>query len=162
MKILTLLLCTVFCLSSFAQDDVICHTPSTEKFAMLASNKKFTSSHVEPLEYVHISQSGGEMIKLKCTDGTDANGYLIKAKSTSNNWIFVFQEWWGLNDYIKKQAEDLYNDLGNVNVIALDMYDGKLASDPEAAGKFTTTEYEADSDTGKKLNVPALAVPFFH
>ena len=136
MKNLILFLCSIFSLSSFAQDDMICHTPSTEKFAMLASNKKFTSSHVEPLEYVHVSQSGGEMVKMKCADGTEANAFVIKAKSKSNNWIFVFQEWWGLNDHIKKQAEDLYNDLGNVNVMALDMYDGKVAVDRENAGKY--------------------------
>ncbi|MBI3219863.1 MAG: SDR family oxidoreductase, partial [Bacteroidetes bacterium] len=76
------------------------------------------------------------MIKLKCADGVEANAYYIEAKVKSNNWIFVFQEWWGLNDHIKREAENLYNDLGNVNVIALDMYDGKLATDPQNAGKY--------------------------
>ena len=42
----------------------------------------------------------------------------------------------GLNDYIKKESERLYNDLGNVNVIALDLYDGKVATTREDAGKF--------------------------
>ena len=125
-----------FSIFSVAQDEIICHTPSTEKFALFASNKNFNSSHLEPLEYVHVSQSGGEMVKLKCADGTEANAYLVKAKSTSNNWVFVFQEWWGLNDQIKKQADDLSNDLGDVNVIALDMYDGKLTSERETAGKY--------------------------
>jgi carboxymethylenebutenolidase len=41
-----------------------------------------------------------------------------------------------LNDHIKREAENLYNDLGNVNVLALDMYDGKLATDPQTAGKY--------------------------
>ncbi|MCL5459668.1 dienelactone hydrolase family protein, partial [Loigolactobacillus coryniformis] len=44
--------------------------------------------------------------------------------------------WWGLNDHIKREAENLFNDLGNVNVLALDMYDGKLATDPQTAGKY--------------------------
>jgi carboxymethylenebutenolidase len=76
------------------------------------------------------------MIKFKTPDGQEANGYLINASKKTNNWIFVFQEWWGLNDNIKRQSEDLYKDLGNVNVLALDMYDGKLATDPQAAGKY--------------------------
>ena len=134
-KLLTFTFATI-ALFVFAQDDVICHTPSTEKFGMLASNKKFVSAHVIPLEYTHISQAGGEMVKIKCADGSEANAYLLKSKNASNNWIFVFQEWWGLNDHIKKQAEDLYNDLGNVNVLALDMYDGKLATEKETAGKY--------------------------
>ncbi|NJM24801.1 MAG: hypothetical protein HC859_04055 [Bacteroidia bacterium] len=64
-----------------------------------------------PRVYYHISEEGGEMIKLSCADGTAANAYFIKAKTPSNNWVFVFQEWWGLNDNIKRLSEDLYKDL---------------------------------------------------
>jgi carboxymethylenebutenolidase len=44
-------------------------------------------------------------------------------------------EWWGLNDYIKQQSEKLSNELG-VNVIALDLYDNKVASTREDATKY--------------------------
>ena len=124
-------------LNVFAQTDVtVCHTPSTEKFAMFASSKEFNKEHPNPRIYVHVSQEGGKMIKFKTPDGMEANGYLIGAGKKTNNWIFVFQEWWGLNDNIKRQTESLYKDLGNVNVLALDMYDGKLATDPQTAGKY--------------------------
>ena len=77
------------------------------------------------------------MIQLDCNDGVNANAFLIKAKKKSNNWIFVFQEWWGLNDNIKRQSEELYEALGHsVNIIALDMYDGKVATTRENAGKY--------------------------
>jgi carboxymethylenebutenolidase len=123
--------------AGFGQDDItICHTSSTEKFAMFASNKEFNANHSSPRKYIHVSEEGGKMIQFKCADGKDANGYVIMADKKTNNWIFVFQEWWGLNDNIKRQSEDLFKDLGNVNVIALDMYDGKLATTPEEAGKF--------------------------
>jgi carboxymethylenebutenolidase len=118
------------------QGITICHTPATEKFALFASNKKFNADHQAPRKYVHRSMEGGKMITLKCPDGSMANAYLIEAKKKTNNWIFVFQEWWGLNDNIKRQSEDIFKDLGNVNVIALDMYDGKLATTKEDAGKF--------------------------
>lgn len=95
-SILCVLLSCTF-LFAFAQDEVICHTLSTEKFGLFASNKIFNSNHLEPLPYVHISQSGGETVKLKCADGIEVNAYWLK--SNSNNWIFVFQEWWGLNDH---------------------------------------------------------------
>ncbi len=117
-------------------DAVICHTSATEKFAMFASSKKFNSEHPNPRVYVHVSLAGGKMITFKTPEGPVANGYLLEAKTKTNNWIFVFQEWWGLNDNIKRSSEDLYNDLGNVNVLALDMYDGKVASDPKAAGQY--------------------------
>lgn len=138
MKRIFLLSLYSFILStSFAQKDItLCHTPATEKFALFASNEKFNLEHPAPRAYTHTSAVGGEMITFTTPDGVDAKGYLLKAKNKTNNWIFVFQEWWGLNDNIKRQAEDLYNSLGNVNVLALDMYDGKVATDRDNAGKY--------------------------
>jgi carboxymethylenebutenolidase len=150
MKTVKLIFLALFVsLTTWAQNDVdgitVCHTPPTEKFAMFASNKDFNSSHPNPVPYVHQSEVG-KMITIKTTDGTDANGYLLMAKKKTNNWVFVFQEWWGLNDHIKREAELFYSDLGNVNVIALDMYDGKLATTPADAGKFMG-EFKQDRGT---------------
>ena len=123
--------------AGFAQNDVtLCHTPATEKFALFASNRDFNKEHPNPRVYVHVTEEGGKMIKFKTADGMEANGYLIEAKKKTNNWIFVVQEWWGLNDNIKRESESLYKDLDNVNVLALDMYDGKVATDRETAGKY--------------------------
>ena len=121
-----------------AQTDgiTVCHTSSTQKFANFALNNDFNSEHVNPNDYVHASAVGGELMKFKCPDGTEANGYFVKAAKASNRWILVFQEWWGLNDNIKFYSDNLYTELGDVNVIALDMYDGKLATDKETAGKY--------------------------
>ena len=150
MKTITLIFLVMFaCLIARAQNDnndiTICHTSPTEKFALFASSKEFNSSHPDPLPYVHQSEVG-KMITFKTTDGTDGAGYLLMAKKKTNNWIFVFQEWWGLNDHIKREAEQLYNDLGNVNVIALDMYDGKVTSTPDEAGKLMS-EFKQDRGT---------------
>jgi carboxymethylenebutenolidase len=133
-------------LAAWAQNDLdgitVCHTSATEKFALFASNKDFNISHANPLPYVHQSETG-KMITFKTPDGRDASGYVLMAKKKTNNWIFVFQEWWGLNDHIKRESEKLYNDLGNVNVLALDMYDGKLATEREDAGKYMS-EFKQD------------------
>lgn len=127
-----------------AQDDIaICHTTSTEKFAVFASNKDFNSKHPNPLPYVHKSEEGGKMISFSTPDGKQASGYLVQSKSKTNNWILVFQEWWGLNDYIKKQSDQLFKDLGNVNVLALDMYDGIVATDRETASR-TMQEFKQE------------------
>ena len=48
----------------------------------------------------------------------------------------VYQEWWGLNDHIKQEAAKLHKDLGDVNVLAVDMYDGKVGTTREEAGKL--------------------------
>ncbi len=135
-KINLLLLLCFMAMIAWAQDGItICHTPATEKFALFASNKDFSRTHADPLPYTHQS-SVGKMITFKTPDGKEANGYLLSAKSKTNNWIFVFQEWWGLNDHIKREAEELYNDLGNVNVLAIDMYDGKVTDKREEAGQL--------------------------
>ena len=143
-KFLTSIAAILLALTSFAQNDVTtCHTPAIDKFAMFASNKSFNKAHFNPRVYVHDSEEGGKMIKFKTPDGQEANGYVIEAKKKTNNWIFVFQEWWGLNDNIKRESENLYKELGNVNVLALDMYDGKMATDRETAQKYMS-EFKAD------------------
>lgn len=124
-------------LACYSQDGItVCHTASNEKFVLFATNKDFKDAHPSPRNYVHVSEEGGKMITFKCDDGKDASSYVIMAKTKTNNWILVFQEWWGLNDNIKRQSENLFKDLGNVNVLALDLFDGKLATDPETAGKY--------------------------
>ncbi len=132
--ILLFLLCTS---SAFAQDDItICHTSPTEKFALFASSAEFRASHQAPRVYKHVSRHDGKSVSFKCPDGSTAQGYFIPAKNKTENWLFVFQEWWGLNENIKRHSEELYNSLGNVNVLALDMYDGKATDDREIAAKL--------------------------
>ncbi len=137
-------------LAAFSQMDIadgitVCHTSSTDKFALLASNKEFSRQHLKPQPYLYVSEVG-KMVTFKTPDGKDASGFVIMAAKKTNNWIFVFQEWWGLNDHIKREAEKLYNDMGNVNVLALDMYDGKVATEPADAGKYMG-EFKADRGT---------------
>ena len=77
------------------------------------------------------------MVQYKTPDGQNANGFLIKAKTASTKYLLVYQEFWGLNDYIKKQSETFYNDLeGDVNVLAIDLYDGKVGATREEASKL--------------------------
>lgn len=137
MKKLFLFALLISCVSFvFGQSKMACCKQSaTQQFAMLVSNKKFVMSHKVPLKF-HFQSSIGKSITYKTTDGTDANAYLLKAKTPTNNYLLVVHEYWGLNDYIKQQSEKLYTDLGNVNIIALDLYDGKVATTREDAGKY--------------------------
>ena len=48
----------------------------------------------------------------------------------------MIQEWWGLNDYIKRESDNISTELGNVNVLALDLYDGMVAATPDSAMKL--------------------------
>lgn len=105
-------------------------------FMAVATTKDFGSMHQEPLPFVLEDQKGG-MITYACADGKTANAYEIKASSATNNYLIVIQEWWGLNDHIKKEAEHFYTALdGKVNVLAVDLYDGKVAATVDSAQKF--------------------------
>ena len=132
----------------------ICHTSPTEKFALFVEDDNFNMSHPDPLPYVHQSEVG-KMITFKTPDGKESGAYALMAKKKTNNWIFVFQEWWGLNDHIKREAEDYFSTLGNVNVLALDMYDGKIATQREDAGKYMG---EFKSERGDEIIKGALVL----
>lgn len=113
----------------------ICHTSAmTNNMASLGSDPAFSQLHVNPLLFHY--QGAGEMVSFPSTDGKTASGFLLKSIKKSNKWLFVYQEWWGLNDHIKQEASKLYKDLDNVNVLALDMYDGKVGTTREEAGKL--------------------------
>ena len=111
----------------------ICHTPANDMSA-LAMNPDFQMLHENPLPFHY--QGAGETVSFPTPDGKTASGFLLKSAKKSDKWLFVYQEWWGLNDYIKQEAAKLHKDLGDVNVLALDMYDGKVATTREEAGKL--------------------------
>lgn len=138
MKILTTLclalLASFLSVSAQKKEIVCCGPTATEKFAMNAFDKTFLLSHRNPLPFKYKSDRGHD-ITFKTTDGTDAHGWEIKAKNTTDFYMFVFHEWWGLNDYIKQESEKLSNDL-EINVIAIDLYDNQVAATREDAGKF--------------------------
>ncbi|MBP6795921.1 MAG: dienelactone hydrolase family protein [Saprospiraceae bacterium] len=114
----------------------LCHSlPEPDGMKQFALDPAFQALHPAPVSIDY--KAMGEMIKIKVSDGIDANAYFIKSKKTSDKWLFVYQEWWGLNDFIKKESDTYFHDLGeNVNILALDMYDGKVTADPKEAGAF--------------------------
>ncbi len=111
----------------------VCHNPGND-MSVLAANPAFQQLHISPLPFMY--KGAGDMVTFPTPDGQSASGFLIKAQKPSNKWLLVYQEWWGLNDNIKKESEKYYNDLKDVNVLALDMYDGKVATEPSEAGKL--------------------------
>jgi carboxymethylenebutenolidase len=122
-------------------DMVMCHTVPTSGMEAFASDPNFQALHPSPLA---INYTGvGQKITFPTSDGKTANGYVLKAKKKSNKWLFVYQEWWGMNEHIMHQADVFYKDLGeNVNVLAIDMYDGQTTTDPKEAGKLMQSRVE--------------------
>jgi carboxymethylenebutenolidase len=132
-----LLLFILFVLSASASAQVTrsCCSSSTADFAALADDPAFTAAHLAPLPMVK-EPGPGTMITFKTKDGTDASAFEVKSPTPTKNVLFVFHEWWGLNAYIKQEAENLQKDLGNVTVLAIDLYDGKVADSAKDAQMY--------------------------
>lgn len=112
-----------------------CNVPATTEFASLGNKEEFQKQHAAPLPFNYEAERG-VMISFKTSDGKDGNAFLVKADKPTKKYVLMIHEWWGLNDYIKKEAEKLQNELGDVNVLAIDLYDGKIAGDAEVAGQY--------------------------
>lgn len=117
-------------------DVIECLNMETQQaYQVEASTPAFASLHLSPIK-VNPNDLMGSMISFDAADGDKANAYFIPAKKKSNKWLIVIQEWWGLNDNIKMEADQYFKDLGDMNVIAVDMYDGKIAATPDSAMKL--------------------------
>ena len=139
-KVVSVLVINLLALTiAFAQEKMSCYTkPSAEAtthFAMSGSDKSFQAKHDNPLPFTLQNQKG-KMVTFKTPDGKTGSAYELKAAKKTDDYLLVIHEWWGLNDYIKQDAERLHKDLGNVNVLALDMYDGRVATEREKAVEY--------------------------
>ena len=106
-----------------------------QAYKLEASTPAFAAMHPSPI-VVNPENLLGKMMSFDAADGKQANAYFIAAKKKSNKYLIVIQEWWGLNDNVKMESDKYYTDLGDVNLIAVDMYDGKVAATPDSAMKL--------------------------
>jgi carboxymethylenebutenolidase len=147
-----------------AQEQPSCCSTSAKDFAALGDDPAFIAAHLAPLPFQK-DPGPGKMISFKTKDGKTAHAFEVKAPSPSSKVLFVFHEYWGLNDYIKREAEKLQAELGDVNVLALDLYDGKVATDPKVAVSYMQAVKEdraraiiagAISHVGKKAKIGTI------
>ena len=76
------------------------------------------------------------------TDSVTMNSYVVYDENIEGKRpaVVVVPEWWGLNDYAKRRANELA-ELGYI-AIAVDMYgNGQTADNPEMATKLSTPFY---------------------
>src|SRR5678815_134117 len=107
---LPLFFLAIFC-SGRAQTPSCCSMTSTSRFAMLGEEPDFLASHASPLPFVYESPRG-KMISLPVVKGNPAKAFEIRAEKPTKNYLIVIHEWWGLNDYMKQEAEKLQQELG--------------------------------------------------
>jgi len=142
MKYLAGILACFFVMIYAGEKNSCCGPTATEEFAAFGKDMAFVAMHEAP-EPFDFQSTGGVMKAIESSDGVDAHIYEIRSSNASNNYLFVFQECCGLNDYIKRESERLHKELGNVNVIALDLYDGKVAFTADSARKYVSSTDES-------------------
>ncbi len=120
----------------YAQKRAGCCAPSAPaEFAMLADDPAFVRAQEEPTPF-HFVATRGQMVTFPTADSLKGRGFDVRPLHDTQNLILLVHEWWGLNDYIRREAERLQKDLGDVRVLAVDLYDGKIATSREQAAAF--------------------------
>lgn len=139
---------------SFAQEKSCCSTEKQVSFTSFSEQKEFRDVHQIPNAFI-LKDAKGKMITFKTKDGKTSTAYFVKSEKKSNKYIFVFHEWWGLNDYIKKESDELKEKLGDVNILAIDLYDGNVATTQDDAAKFMQSVKK-----DRALNIISGAIKF--
>lgn len=103
---------------------------SSNRFAAFANDAEFLKTHASPLPYK--ANPKGWMANFACADGKSGTGYFVKSSDHPEDVIIMVHEWWGLNDYIKSEADRVSADLG-VSVLAIDLYDNQVGTSAEEA-----------------------------
>jgi len=99
--------------------------------ASFANDPAFLASHAAPEPLVW-EPAAGKNVVFPSKDGTSAKGFYVPGTKAA---IVMCHEYWGLNDYIKREAESLHEKTGYA-VLAVDLYDGKVATDSKTAGEY--------------------------
>jgi len=76
----------------------------------------------------------GKMLTLPLAAGGTALAYVAQPKKAATGAVLVLHEWWGLNDFVKSHADDLAEQ--GYLVLAVDLYNGTVATTPDEAGKL--------------------------
>ena len=75
----------------------------------------------------------GKMVEFPSNGSTTA-GYLATPKNDKGPGVLVIQEWWGLVGHIKNVCDRFAAE--GFSALAPDLYHGKTADEPDAAGKL--------------------------
>lgn len=149
-----LCLLTIIYGNASAQNYSCCNISVNHQNNLLAMNPSFANAHLTP-EPFKLENQKGSMVTFKTADGKEGHAYLVKSSKPTDKAVFMFHEWWGLNDYIKREAENLQAELGEVNVYAIDLYDGKIATVVPDAQKLMG---ELKEDRSKAIISGAIAL----
>jgi len=114
MKLIYLLLLVLFIIG--CQEDVLL----VDEHAQVKDEELIIEEPDEPMDAEFVTYDG-------------FSGYLV---GTDGPGVVMIHEWWGLNQNIKNMAHDLAEE--GYLVLAVDLYDGNVADNPNDARKYAT------------------------
>ncbi|HEY4771286.1 MAG TPA: dienelactone hydrolase family protein, partial [Myxococcales bacterium] len=85
----------------------------------------------------------GTMTKLQA-GGQPSEAYVARPQGKPRGALLVVHEWWGLNDWVKHQADQLAKE--GYLALAVDLYKGKVATTPGEAAELMKAKDEAWGD----------------
>ena len=103
--------------------------------AMIFSVYKTAAAQTKESKVIKVEKENGKMIKY--ISGKDTVSAYLSVPDGNGPFpaLIVIHEWWGLNDWIKKSADE-FADSGFI-ALAIDLYHGNSASSPGEARKLS-------------------------
>ena len=142
--------------SANAQDN---SSTSTNQSIAISNDSTNSSNLVSSNGTLSLSNNSIPLHKENLVYYNDTSGYLVYPKSSSplgaNDsasklpGVVMIHEWWGLNDHIKNMADELSKE-GYV-VLAVDLYNGKVATSPDEAMSLVTTARENQNESNSNM-----------
>jgi len=76
-------------------------------------------------------------VELALPGGRSSTAYVARPKGTPHGGLLVVHEWWGLNDWVKSEADRYARD--GWLVLAVDLFNGTVTTDADEAQKLMST-----------------------
>jgi carboxymethylenebutenolidase len=95
----------------------------------------------------------GTNVSLK-VQGATSSAYVAKPQAKPRGAVLVLHEWWGLNDWMKSMADRLAGE--GYLALAVDLYKGKVASDPKQAAALMEKKDEKWGDAVEEAGLEWL------
>lgn len=95
-------------------------------------------------------------ITLKTKDNRPFNVYMA-GPTDARRGILLIHEWWGLNEVVRGWADEFA--AAGYRAMAIDLYNGKVATDPKVARKLMSSVNQAEANKKYSAALNALKAP---
>jgi carboxymethylenebutenolidase len=144
-----------------AQDNNISNSSSKTSQSISISNDSINPGNfVSSNGTLTLSNNSIPLHKENVVYYNETSGYLVYPENISAQeggnesatklpGVVMIHEWWGLNDHIKNMADELSKE--GYAVLAVDLYNGKVAASPDEAMTYVTSARENQNESNSNM-----------